>query len=45
MDEQTRFPNALAVADQHICLPIGEGMYSDMSAYEVEDFLIGEKSE
>lgn len=35
------FPVAEAMSDAHICLPIGEGMYADMSTDQVESYLRG----
>lgn len=38
----SEFPNSDWVASNHICLPLGEGMYSGMSLGQVEAYLLGE---
>lgn len=38
---RTGFPNAEAMSDAHICLPMGEGMYAGMSTDQVESYLRG----
>lgn len=42
LNGKKRFKNADLVASKHICLPIGEWMYSGMSSGDIEQYLLGE---